>query len=771
MFYFVLADRFYNGDPSNDTGGFAGGRMDHGFDPTVISHYHGGDFVGLTQKLDYLEGLGITAIWVTPPFQNKPVQQGTAGYHGYWITDFYKIDSHLGTNEEYRAFIEAAQSRGMRVYMDIIVNHTADVIQYEGGDFGYVPIATRPDRDKDGKAFFPWDHAYNGLGPDDTFPELDAETSFALTPVIPKGEENIKNPAWLNDVRWYHNRGNTDFKNEDSLFGDFVGLDDLYTEHPFVVQGFIDIYKKWMTDFNVDGFRIDTAKHVNYEFWQAFSPAIRDHAQSLGRPDFLHFGEVYADDGSAEFLSEYSTIAGLDSTLDFGVFQIAREFISRGGSASRIEQRFIDDDYYTDFDSNVHANVTFIGNHDAGRFGWFVSEDNPNLSDEMLLELVRMGHGLLYLSRGQPTLYYGAEQGMLGYGNDMRARETMFPSVSPRYRSLRLLGTDKTGADDKFDTLHPLYRMTSKLAQLREDHVGLNTGAMIVHPSNNPNVFAFSRFDREEQVEYLVAFNNSRHTKQDIEISVLSFGGTQFEPLFDSQDIDSPGMGSLPVRRGQTVRFSLEPLQFAVWENLGSDIQIKTDYRLTVNGVEPGQPIVLGTYEVAGNLFPKRQEITVDVDRGFRFGEMTFTMTRDSRPGQVEYLGTDETAPFRLFFRPPVDLAPNETFTLHATYNDLNGNVSSVEVNDLFVSRGGLPHGIVGAETPQVVLKTDRSARPMIRVQAQGTAPFTYQWMKDGAFIGAPNAPTYQTDGPGSYAVLVTNRAGAVVSEAVVIKN
>src|SRR6478735_12522880 len=141
-FYFVLADRFANGRVDNDHGGLTGGPELTGFDPTRISHYHGGDFAGLTAHLDYLQKLGVTAIWVTPPLKNKAMQSGTAGYHGYWITDFLHTDPHLGSNEEFGELIRLAHARGLKVFMDIIVNHTADVIQYEGTDYRYKPTAT-----------------------------------------------------------------------------------------------------------------------------------------------------------------------------------------------------------------------------------------------------------------------------------------------------------------------------------------------------------------------------------------------------------------------------------------------------------------------------------------------------------------------------------------------------------------------------------------------------------------------------------------------------
>ena len=140
--YFVLPDRFENGDAKNDTGGIKGDRLKTGFDPSSKEFYHGGDLKGLTQRLDYIQGMGITAIWFAPVFKNKPVQGApgneTAGYHGYWVTDFTQVDPHFGTNVEFKTFVDAAHKRGMKVYMDIIANHTADVIYFTTAKGGAV---------------------------------------------------------------------------------------------------------------------------------------------------------------------------------------------------------------------------------------------------------------------------------------------------------------------------------------------------------------------------------------------------------------------------------------------------------------------------------------------------------------------------------------------------------------------------------------------------------------------------------------------------------
>ena len=134
VIYFLLPDRFENGNTGNDTGVIPGGKLQHGFDPTDEGFYHGGDLAGLTRRLDYIQGLGATAVWVAPVFKNKAVQgepgREFSGAHGYWVTDFTSVDPHFGTNAEFAALVEAAHARGMKVYMDIIANHTADVIRY-----------------------------------------------------------------------------------------------------------------------------------------------------------------------------------------------------------------------------------------------------------------------------------------------------------------------------------------------------------------------------------------------------------------------------------------------------------------------------------------------------------------------------------------------------------------------------------------------------------------------------------------------------------------
>src|SRR4029079_6537562 len=166
------------------------------------------------------------------------------------------------------------------------------------------------------------DRTYAGTN---TFPKLDANVSFPFKPVVSDAEKNVKVPAWLNDVTLYHNRGNTTFSGENSTYGDFAGLDDLFTENPKVVHGMEDVYDYWIRNYGVDGFRIDTMKHVNLEFWQRFLPHILQTAHSVGKKQFFAFGEVF-DTQSNPFLSRFTTAGKSQAVLDFPFQQQAREF-------------------------------------------------------------------------------------------------------------------------------------------------------------------------------------------------------------------------------------------------------------------------------------------------------------------------------------------------------------------------------------------------------------------------------------------------------------
>ena len=771
-FYFALTDRFANGDTSNDRGGVEGDREAHGFDPTDVGYFHGGDFAGLLGRLDYIHDLGITAIWLTPPFTNKPVQRGSAGYHGYWITDFLKIDPHLGTNEDYRLFVREAHARGMRVFLDIVPNHTADVIRYAGGTTEY---RTAPYRDADGREFDASSAAFNGLGDPAAFPQLDAARSFPHVPYVPGAEARIKRPDWLNDLTLYHNRGDSVWSGLSSTQGDFSGLDGVFTEHPRVVLGNIELYSHWIREFGVDGFRVDTMRHVNPEFWQAFAPEIRKVARSVGRPDFFQFGEVFSRDGDAEYLSEFSTNLPNDTTLDFGFAAAARRFVSQKGRADALASFFEGDDYYTDHDSNVHTTTTFVGNHDDGRWAHHLLTDNTGATQAELASLVRLGHGLLYLVRGQPVLYYGDEQGMIGRGgNDKQARESMFPAQAADFRNAALIGTTRTGADDKFDTSHPFYRLFAQLGALRAGSRGLRTGAMIIRSLPERDAFAFSRIDRDELVEHLVAFNNSRQHTLRLRVGTSQSPGAVMDRVFTSDGSDDAGDARIIADESGSVVLTLAPLQFAVWR---AAVPLGPAVAPSVRITSPafGASLSFTSREVDGYVFPSRHEIRAGVTGGDGVAEVTFAMRRSSRPGQLDWLGTDDAPPYRVFWRPPPDLGQGEQVEFIATVDDLRGNRSSASVAQATVDAGGISFGTTGARTPDIngttIETTGASPVSTLRlsVDAAGTPPLEFQWLRDGRDVDGATGSTLVVpstpESAGSYRVLVRNLAGTAISE------
>jgi pullulanase-type alpha-1,6-glucosidase len=658
-FYFVMADRFANGNSANDTGGLTGGRLTTGFDPSDKAFYHGGDLKGLTQRLDYIKGLGTTAIWLTPAFKNRPVQgsgdQASSGYHGYWITDFTQIDPHLGTNADMKALIDAAHRKGMKVFFDIITNHTADVIDNAEQKYTYVNKTDAPYRDAGGKTFDDKDYAGTN-----TFPALDAKTSFPRTPVFRNAaDRTVKVPAWLNDPTLYHNRGDSTFAGESTEYGDFSGLDDLFTEQPKVVAGMTDIYRTWV-DTGIDGFRIDTVKHVNMEFWQKFSPALIAHAKARGNDDFFMFGEVF--DARPQAMSPYTTRGRLPATLDFG-FQAAASDFAQGKATTGLRDLFANDDYYTDTDSNAYELPTFLGNHDMGRIGMFLK--GSGATGEELRKRDELAHELMYLVRGQPVVYYGDEQGFIGTGGDQLARQDMFASKVSQYNDDDVVAGAK-GSRDRFDPTNPLYRSIRRIADLRRAHPALADGTQVHrYASAAAGVYAVSRIDRDADVEYVVAANNSE-TAKTVEIATATRRGA-FAPLFGTSS-------SLRTNREGRTSITVPPLSVAVWK-AGRPITARAH-----------APALYASSPQPGAVVGGRAEIGVSVPDN-AVAEVTFGY-RPVGTSQWRRLGTDDNAPYRVF-HDTSDLAKGTLVEYRSVLRDSSGNYSATST-----------YGVVGDPAP-----------------------------------------------------------------------
>jgi glycosidase len=658
-FYFVMADRFQNGDPANDNGGLPPGKGEgqSGLDPTGRGWYHGGDLQGLRDELGYIKRLGTTAIWLTPSFENKAVQpqDNSAGYHGYWITNFKRIDPHLGTNDDLAALIRDAHRLGLKVYFDIITNHTADVIGYaEGRRMPYVSKDAEPYRTAAGTVFDDRDFAGTGR-----FPALDPAVSFPYTPTVAAGEP-VKNPAWLNDVTLYHNRGDTTFTGENSQYGDFFGLDDLFTENPRVVNGMIDIYKFWIRRYGVDGFRMDTMKHVDDAFWQKFAPEIERYARSQGIRDFYMFGEV-AEDFDVGITSHYPIHDDVQGVLDFLFQMSAVDFAGKSLPTNSLRDFFLKDDWYTDGDSNAYNLPTFLGNHDRGRIGMFVRNNNPGADDPEMLRRDRLAHALMYLSRGNPVVYYGDEQGFVGDGGDQLARQDMFPSQVPEYNDDDLIGTDATTAEANFDTTHPLYRRIARLAKLTQRYPALRNGAQQHRfSSSRPGVYAFSRTGGRE---FVVALNNSEATAS---ASVPTYmRSTRWEKVF----------GRGPDRAWSGAHRKLDVTLPAL-----SAVVYRAKDRLPRSRSAPSVSL---TAPATG-----RDRLEVSAHLGSdQFAEVTF-LAKTGHGGWRD-IGTDDNAPYRVF-HDVSDIAPGTTVQYRSVVLDNAGHTRSSGVRSARIAQPAL---------------------------------------------------------------------------------
>jgi glycosidase len=638
-FYFVMTDRYRDGDPANNEGGVAGGLSETGYLPTSTGYYHGGDLAGLIgscnaadksdQGLARIKRLGFTAIWITPPFLQRTTQGDSAAYHGYWFLDITKPDPHLGTPADFGRLVTCAHSMGIKVFVDIVVNHTADVIAYPQGN-AYVSLGRKPYRTATGRVFNPW-HYTSGT----SFPRLSAKRSFAKTPVVPPALANVKGPAILNNVTKYHNRGDIDWSScagRCEMDGDFSGLDDLMTEDWTVVKALADAYGQWITDFGIDGFRIDTAKHVDPYFFGRWLPLINQAAQAAAKPGFTSFGEAWTTDSAK--LSELMLTRRLPSVLDFPYQDAARRFATNRATGGTLAALFADDDYYTSPGTNAYGLTTFLGNHDMGRIGYFLQADT-NAQGSILLERDLMAHDLLYLTRGVPVVYYGDEVGMTGSGDgtDKNARQDMFPTQVTNWQAEQRIGGAPIGSGSSLDESTPIEAHIAALARLRSQNPALASGAQITRYGQD-SVFAASRIDAAARTEYVVAFNTSDDP------ATVTFSTSTPAAAWSGL------MGSASASSGADGRMTITV------PPRGS-VALKADRQLPV----PASPSV--TMKATKDFITGKYQLAASVPGGDP-STVTFVM-RSKGDTAWTPLGTDDARPFRVFVQPakgaPVELA------------------------------------------------------------------------------------------------------------------
>jgi glycosidase len=381
--YFVMTDRFANGDTTNDNQG----RGE--FDPTDGDKYSGGDLKGLIDKLDYIQGLGATAVWITPPVANMwwdPLQQ-SGGYHGYWARNLKKVDEHVGTLDTYKALSDALHTRGMYLIQDVVPNHMGNFFTYSSYD--------------------PADPSKNVVMNTQAVPTAKPEQA-------PFDQDDPRDPAQRAAGIYHWTPVITDyFDANQELNYQVSDLDDLNTENPVVRTALRDSYGYWIKEVGVDAFRVDTVKYVPHDFWHDFfystatdAPGMMAVAKSTGRDRFFAFGEVFENsdplsDTADQKVASYQGDGGtpeLPALLAYPLYSEINRVFTAGQPTSYLTYRlgrFMDRSVYP----NPYVTPTFIDNHDNQRFLAVASRK------AMIQALA-----LLFTLPGIPVVYYGTEQ-------------------------------------------------------------------------------------------------------------------------------------------------------------------------------------------------------------------------------------------------------------------------------------------------------------------------------------------------------------------------
>lgn len=584
VIYFAMIDRFDDGDARNNDQG------DGEYDPRDRRRFSGGDLAGLTRRLDYIAGLGATAVWITPPvanqWWNEKAQYG--GYHGYWTRDFTQVDAHFGTRASYRAFADALHARGMRLVQDIVVNHTADYFGYDGAYDAAHPergFVLRPERDgRSGPAPAPFDRN------DARDPAQRADGIYHWTPTIRDFRERRQELDWQ-----------------------LADLDDLDTEHPEVRRALRKVYGDWIRDIGVDAFRVDTAFYVPPDFFADFlhaddpqAPGMSKVASDAGIGDFHVFGEGFGvdrpfDNTMARKIDGYMRDAGgrplLPGMINFPLYGTLGDVFARGHAPAELRHRIEDM-------MRTHADPwrmpTFVDNHDVDRF--LSGGDEAGLKQALL--------SILTLP-GIPTLYYGTEQ---GFGEQ---RAAMFAAGHG------------SGGRDHFDTDAPLYRWLQRAIALRRGDRVFSRGTPRVLDANPaaPGAIAW-RMDHEGR-SALVVLNSAARPQL---LDALDTGlpaGTTLQPLFAIEG-DAPVS---QVDRDGRVTLVLPPRAGFVWQaapaaqpaanagdaadtalRIDADAPARSEGDLRLSGHAPGLSQV--QLVVDGDLASAR---TVAVDRDGRW--------------------------------------------------------------------------------------------------------------------------------------------------------
>ncbi len=523
VIYFMLVDRFDDNQP--DPVAYDPATAPRGRDPEQGKVFQGGTLRGIIRRLDYIRGLGTNAIWLSPVLKNRQEKADT--YHGYGIQDFLEVDPRFGTSADLQELVRQAHAKGLYVILDIILNHTGDNWAYPG----------------DAPYYF-WKEA-PGPFPFGFWREVDPAPGLQ--------DNDAVWPTELQHPDGYKRRGQIRnwFDPDEAINGDFLSLKELDINRPEVLDTLIKAYKYWIALADVDGFRLDTVKHMESSDTAIFCNALREYAKRIGKQNFFIFGEIVADDLTIQsYIGRNSRIPGtderfpsLDAALDFPLYFILEEvvkgFTNPGVLRDRYE-RF--KTLYADHGEAGRYFVTFVDNHDqmARPYRRFM---HANPFPEQAVQAV----GYLLTSQGVPCIYYGTEQGFDGGGdNDSYVRECLFGG--------RWGAFDTTGVHC-FNPGHAIYRGIARIAAIRREEPALRYGRQYFreisgngtdfgYPLDGRCTLAYSRI--LDDTEVLVAMNLDGDPRQDF----ITVDANLSPPGIPLANLLAPGQVAVTVQRG-----------------------------------------------------------------------------------------------------------------------------------------------------------------------------------------------------------------------------
>jgi glycosidase len=525
VIYFVLTDRFADGDPSNNdqgAGEYAVGQR---------SRYNGGDLKGLTQRLDYIRGLGATAVWITPPVANQwtdPAGNYT-GYHGYWAEHFKKVDKHLGSLADYKNLSDALHRRGMYLVQDIVVNHTGNFFSVRGA-FGQIdPAAAYEAHDRTHPVPRPSQSPFDRNDPRD--PSQRAMAVYHWTP----------------DVNDYNNK-------HQELNYQMSGLDDLNTENTVVRRALRDSFGYWIREVGVDAFRVDTAFYVPPDYFQDFmrsrdaaAPGMEVVARRTGRARFHVFGEGFGIDKPYQdkeatkiesYMSDARGQAVLPGMLNFPLYGAMGDVFARGRPTAELGHRIT---RMMQLHARPHLMPTFVDNHDVDRF---LTGGNVAGLRQALLALMTLP--------GIPVIYYGTEQAFT------EQRAAMFAAGWA------------SGGRDRYDKGAPLYRDIAKLTALRKAHRVFSRGTPRVLHSNAAQAGALAWTMKWGSKTALVVMNTADHEVLVPALPTQLPAGAVLKGLFDLDQPAPPLDLQLGAQGQVTLPLPARAARVWMWEGRSS---------------------------------------------------------------------------------------------------------------------------------------------------------------------------------------------------------